>query len=834
MSSNTVKLNYIIKRGRKQLSEKLENINGDEQTRREVYKLEELYTKQVKLKNHIVFLTRCKTMQIIPNGMKLPSFIKQFGNHNKIKKLTRETEERLLKTILNINYEKIKKVDEDIRLSRIQIREGTPNHWNEINGILLTSRNNKEASIKMSQRHKFETLAQEKMSQLIPTTTTTDAQPAFQPQPGIKNLSNHQLSLYEEKLLQLGLSFALKPRDLRIPMIDTAAAIELKMCFEKEEDLSEHKKNKIRTAVSHLMKTNITKTNYQNKWESWICKASKSLQQNKDIVIGKADKGNCVVIMNKPDYEIKMQDMINTGPYKLLTSDPTESYSKKVEDLCKKLILQNNITKSTAEKLIIKEPRSPIIYGAPKIHKENCPLRPIVDFRRSPTYEVAKYLTPFLKKLAQGHKYSTKNSTEFVEEIQKIKMRPGDIKVSFDVKSLFTTVPIPESLDYIHQKLEENYEEIPNQLTKSNIMELLQVCLSSTYFQYRDQYYYQKSGTAMGSPISAIVAELFLQMLEMKCIDSMSCILFWRRYVDDCFAIARARKIQEILTKINNFHPDIEFTLEVEEDGKISFLDIMLYEKEDRSIGHYVYRKPTQTNTYLNYNSFHPNAHKISVIDTLLSRAIKLCDNEHINQEIEYVTNVLVSNLYPRNVIIERLQTVKLRITNPKPKRMNEKRIILPFAGEITTKIAQLIRRSLGWEIGFTPGQKISTLVNNMKQKSPKIQRGVYSFQCEDCHIPYIGETGRDIKIRFIEHMNDIRKINIKSPVALHIAETNHHIDHSSLKLLMPEQRTFFRKFKEGLVIRSIDNKMNSSKGKNINSIWCSTLVDFLLFDGIT
>jgi hypothetical protein len=323
----------------------------------------------------------------------------------------------------------------------------------------------------------------------------------------------------------------------------------------------------------------------------------------------------------------------------------------------------------------------------------------------------------------------------------------------------------------------------------------------------------------MGSPVSAIVAELFLQKLEITCVDPMSSIIFWKRYVDDVFAIIRARKIQEILAKINNFHKDIEFTLEMEQDGKLPFLDVMTYEREDKAIGHYVYRKPTQTNTYLNYNSFHPIAHKVSVCDTLLSRAFNLCDPDHVKQEINYVKNILKGNLYPSKLIEQRLEKVEKKVTAPRSVKEFEKRVILPYAGEITIKIAQFIRRSLGWEIGYIPGQKLSSIVNNMKQKPLKVQSGVYKFNCQDCHIPYIGESGRDIVIRFAEHQNDVRKMNIKSPVALHIAETQHSIDNSSLKLLMPESRTFFRKFKEGLLIRSTEKKMNSSQGKNINSI---------------
>ncbi|XP_035701367.1 uncharacterized protein LOC118433502 [Folsomia candida] len=338
----------------------------------------------------------------------------------------------------------------------------------------------------------------------------------------------------------------------------------------------------------------------------------------------------------------------------------------------------------------------------------------------------------------------------------------------------------------------------------------------------------------MGSPISPIVAELFLQMLEMKIIHQNRDIRFWRRFVDDAFIIAKGRKLKSILDKLNNFNPAIEFTLEEEKNGKLAFLDTMLYDKIDGKIGHYVHRKPTHTNKYLDYQSFHPNAHKISVCDTLLRRAIILCDDDHVNEEIEFVTNTLKSNGYPNKMIQRRLQIVKEKISHPQEPSEIQKRVILPWAGKPTTRIAQFLRRKLSWEIGYYPGQKVSTLVRNMKQKTIPLNTGVYEFTCSNCPKKYIGESGRCIEKRFLEHQNDVRRLNIKSPIFLHTIENQHQIDATSLKMIMKEPRKYHRKFKEAILIRSSNNIMNSSKGMNVNPIWCATLVNFLKFGPVT
>jgi hypothetical protein len=335
----------------------------------------------------------------------------------------------------------------------------------------------------------------------------------------------------------------------------------------------------------------------------------------------------------------------------------------------------------------------------------------------------------------------------------------------------------------------------------------------------------------LGSPVSPVVAELFLQKLELEKIAHNSSIYFWIRYVDDVFCITRTRKKDKVLEEINNFHPSIQFTKEEESNGKIPFLDLEIYNKKDSTIGHCVFRKPTQTCKYLNYASFHPMAHKIGVVDTLFTRAIRLSDDDHLEEEIELTIEILKRNDYPEPLIKTRLERVTEKCKNPRIQNNEpQKRIILPFAGNVTSKIAHYLRKNLEIEIGYYPGPKLRTILCNTKQKIKKPKAGVYSFTCQaPCSAIYTGETERDFMVRFKEHIDDIRRENLYSPVALHCLENDHNIDQNSLRLIIPEHRKYFRKFKESLYIRnSGDDKINKSNGMNINSIWCSALLTFL------
>ncbi len=305
------------------------------------------------------------------------------------------------------------------------------------------------------------------------------------------------------------------------------------------------------------------------------------------------------------------------------------------------------------------------------------------------------------------------------------------------------------------------------------------------------------------------------------------------RYVDDVCCIVRRRWKNALFNEINNYHPSIKFTEEEESEiGDLDFMDVAIYNKQDLTYGHKIYRKPTQTNQYLHFTSHHPIAHKIGVVDTLLTRAFKLSDKEHLDNELLLTKQILIENGYPPQFINNRLQKVKFKIQYPIPKNNEpKKRIILPWSGEVTSKIAHFLQRNLEIDIGYFPGPKLITLLCNSKQKPIKIRAGVYEIKCKNCISKYVGETNRDFMVRIAEHEYHTRRnACLISPVALHMAENEHEIDKNSYALLASEHRDYFRKFKESIYIRSLEVKMNIQNGTQVNPIWCTSLVNFLKF----
>ncbi len=137
----------------------------------------------------------------------------------------------------------------------------------------------------------------------------------------------------------------------------------------------------------------------------------------------------------------------------------------------------------------------PRIYGPPKIHNERIPLRPIVDFTGSPTYEWARQLATILKPLMGQTTTHVHNAATFCDEIKRFTIDDVEVIVSYDVVSLYIKVPIHQALDVIQQRLDNDTELSKlTQLSPSDLIELCLLCLRSTVFMIREKLYAQTEG----------------------------------------------------------------------------------------------------------------------------------------------------------------------------------------------------------------------------------------------------------------------------------------------------------------------------------------------------
>ncbi|CAD6215400.1 GSCOCG00011185001-RA-CDS, partial [Cotesia congregata] len=142
---------------------------------------------------------------------------------------------------------------------------------------------------------------------------------------------------------------------------------------------------------------------------------------------------------------------------------------------------------------------SPKLYGLRKTHKLGCVMRPVVSSIRSPCYKLAKFLHHVLMtSLSARFVFSTKNSFEFVKFINKIKIPDDYILASLDVVSLFTNIP----KDLVRDIIIDDWHDLSRltKIPKNILLELIQFCFDSSYFQLNGSFHQQLDGSSMGNP----------------------------------------------------------------------------------------------------------------------------------------------------------------------------------------------------------------------------------------------------------------------------------------------------------------------------------------------
>ena len=141
--------------------------------------------------------------------------------------------------------------------------------------------------------------------------------------------------------------------------------------------------------------------------------ALKNLSKSDDIVILPADKGRTTVVMNKSEYESKMDKLTkDKDTYELLKKDPTRSVKTKLVNILIKWKQDKKVSDTLYHKLYPTAENVPKLYGLPKIHKKDAPLRPIVSSSGSVLYATAKYVASVISPLAGKTEHHIANSVD--------------------------------------------------------------------------------------------------------------------------------------------------------------------------------------------------------------------------------------------------------------------------------------------------------------------------------------------------------------------------------------------------------------------------------------
>ncbi|CAF1510868.1 unnamed protein product, partial [Adineta steineri] len=349
----------------------------------------------------------------------------------------------------------------------------------------------------------------------------------------------------------------------------------------------------------------------------------RSLSKNKSIIITRPDKGRGVVIMDREDYIQKMNAILDDkSAFTIIDYDPTYRTENHLIKFLGTLKQDGFISEQEHRLANPIGSRPARIYGVPKVHKTGNPLRPVMSATKTVAYGLGQMLSTRLNAL-RSSSYMIKDRFDFVRKLKTLEL--GDkIMVSFDVTSLFTKVPLNDTINLI---LNQMYPKCPEKCktekrtdlckqcrNRWDFNHLLQLATSETHFIFNNKMYVQHDGVAMGAPLAPVIADIFMSYLENSLMDDLKKIgvCEWFRYVDDTFVLIEPKtKVEKVLEKLNNFHPSIQFTPQVEKNYSLPFLDVWITRSpETKKFQTAVYRKETFTGLMTKWNWFVPIAYK--------------------------------------------------------------------------------------------------------------------------------------------------------------------------------------------------------------------------------
>ena len=619
----------------------------------------------------------------------------------------------------------------------------------------------------------------------------------------ITNLSSRVLSDNEVQALSLGLKFDTGK--------DRCTLAEHVMRNYKYHD-SEAQKGFVQGI---LMGYKAMANNEPNALPRRFIRAIENLSKDKSIIVLSADKGGGVIVMDQKDYDEKMQNLLDDSEtYRKERTGYVKARSEEFNKKARKLLRKSNKGRKL-QYLLEEAPSSPKMRGLPKVHKAGIPMRPITSGLGSAPHRIAKCLAkPLTQLLGTLNDSHLKNSGDLLNRLKDVDFEQKKL-ASFDVKALFTSVPVKDAMVAIRESIQN---VAPNNfpIPKSHFLELVELCLNFQAFTFHDDEYSQIHGLAMGSPLSPVAACLFMEMMERDhFLDIMGEESIWYRYIDDVLIVVpRDLDLDDKLSRLNEVHNKIQFTLEKEQDGSLSFLDIHINRTTD-GVKYKVYRKSSNKEDYIHYFSAHSKRTKSGVVIGFFLRAMRICSNENLKEEYDHIVHIFLQLKYPKAFIVDcfnKAKRIKTRTNHINQETPKKDMIVVPRS-KYSETISKAVKRT-GLQVIEKSGQKIGSIVAPKLSKCRNEESLVYKIPCGGCKYPYYGETSRGLKKRTTEHKRDLRNHNVNNSLVKHIESCPNLPNWKEAEVLKSGLSKSQRKLLESSLIESM--KCTNSKAGDI------------------
>ena len=244
----------------------------------------------------------------------------------------------------------------------------------------------------------------------------------------------------------------------------------------------------------------------------------------------------------------------------------------------------------------------------------------------------------------------------------------------------------------------------------------------------------------------------------------------YKRYFYDTLSkMSDATAASEFLSTLNEIHPSVSFTMELEDNNRLPFLGMEII-KNGSQLDTKVYKKPTDTGLLLHYQSHVDVKYKHSLLKTMLNRAFKLSSNWKLfHQECERLKETFARLQYPESLVETTIrQFVQAKVVTGNACLQQQQapsqqevpiRVVLPYkdqkaANSVRRQLSDLSRK-INTEIRpVYTSRKIKDTIKVKEQKPPIVnqQSAVYYFKCDLCDADYVGYSCRHLHQRIEEH----------------------------------------------------------------------------------
>jgi hypothetical protein len=414
---------------------------------------------------------------------------------------------------------------------------------------------------------------------------------------------------------------------------NTKAQLQINQKEIKESKLPETEKQRILDLLPSLFESTSLCSNSNSNLTNSERHDLGKLKRNPNIVLKPTDKNMGIAVIDKSFYTSLVNHHLDCPSYEKLETNPLQATIEGINKTLETLTNNKAIPHELQTKLSPPdEPRIGLFYGLPKLHKPKLAIRPIISNCNHPTSNLSQWLHEMMAPTAIKAKSHILNSYHLVNEVKALQCNKNTFIVTADIESLYTNIPNKEGAKIATQ---ECYNSNPPPIDKDAFHQLLLQVLENNVFEFNDNHYIQRIGTAMGTIMAPSYANVILKHLEeTRLLDNpinghlTKQILYYKRYIDDITVIFNNNdnNLPELIKLMKSTYAPLKLNIQY---GKTQpFLDVKLkLNGATHKIETELYSKPMDNSEPIEPTTNHAAHTILNTISQEFARIYRLCSN---------------------------------------------------------------------------------------------------------------------------------------------------------------------------------------------------------------